>query len=171
MTLRAAGLVAGPLQGVDLELGPGLTVLVGEAGCGASTLLRVLAGTQVPDAGTVEGGPCALLGAPPGHEWERDQVVVAALGAPHLIGREMGSMSSGERQRVRLAGVLADPAPVLLLDEPLGYLDEVSLHSVLATLKDDGRPVLVVCKSDPHAAEVAGRTVTLADGRLWDVPH
>ena len=170
MTLRATGLVAGLLQGIDLELGPGLTVLVGEAECGASTLLRVLAGVQVPDAGLVTGGPCVLLGAPPGEEWERDDVVVAALAAPHLVGREMGSMSSGERQRVRLASVLADPAPVLLLDEPLGYLDELSLRMVLTRLNGDGRPVLVVCKADPRAAAAAGRVVTLVDGRLLDLP-
>jgi ABC-type sulfate/molybdate transport systems ATPase subunit len=169
MTLRATGLFSGPLQGVDLELGPGLTVLVGEAECGTSTLLRVLAGQQVPEAGSVSGGPCALLGAPPGEEWARDEVVVAALGAPHLIGREMGSMSSGERQRVRLAAVLADPAPVLLLDEPLGYLDEVSLRAALTTLKGDGRPVLVVCKSDPRAAEQADRVMELVDGTLRQV--
>jgi ABC-type cobalamin/Fe3+-siderophores transport system ATPase subunit len=171
VTLRATGLVAGPLLGVDLELGPGLTVLVGEAECGASTLLRVLAGVQVPNAGSVTGGPCTLLGAPPGDEWEPDEVVVAALAAPHLIGREMGSMSSGERQRVRLAGVLSDTSPVLLLDEPLGYLDELSLRMVVRTLKDDGRPVLVVCKADPRAAEAADRVVTLVDGRLRALPR
>jgi ABC-type cobalamin/Fe3+-siderophores transport system ATPase subunit len=169
VTLRATGLVVGPLHGVDLALLPGLTVLVGDAECGASTLLRVLAGQQIPDAGSVVGGPCALLGAPPGEEWERDDIVVAALAAPHLIGREMGSMSSGERQRVRLAAVLADSSPVLLLDEPLGYLDEVSLRLVLRTLKEDGRPVLVVCKADPRAGEAADRVVTLVEGRLREV--
>jgi ABC-type cobalamin/Fe3+-siderophores transport system ATPase subunit len=169
VTLRAAGLFCGPLQGVDLELGPGLTVLVGEAECGTSTLLRVLAGQQVPEAGSVWGGPCALLGAPPGEEWSRDEVVVAALGAPHLIGREMGSMSSGERQRVRLATVLAHPAPVLLLDEPLGYLDEASLRAVLAILKADGRPVLIVCKSDLRAAAHADRVMKLEGGTLRPV--
>jgi ABC-type lipoprotein export system ATPase subunit len=171
VTLVARGVIAGPLQGVDLELAPGLTVLVGEFECGTSTLLRVLAGTQQPDSGEVQGGPCALLTAPPGQEWAPTDVVTAALGAPHLIGRQMVQMSSGERQRVRLARVLADPSPVLLMDEPLGYLDEPALRSVLAVLKADGRPVLLVCKSDPRAAEAADRVLELVDGRLLERPR
>ena len=161
----AAGLVLGPLDGVDLWLDPGLTVLVGEHGCGATTLLRVLAGLS-PAAGTVSGESTCFLAMPPGDEWERDAVVTEALGAPHLVGREMGSMSAGERQRVRLAGVLASTAEVLLLDEPLGFLDVGGVTQVLDVLVADGRPVLAVCKSEPRAAAAAARVVRLDGGRL-----
>jgi len=41
------------LDRVDLELGPGLTLLVGPNGCGKSTLLRVLAGIECPLEGAV----------------------------------------------------------------------------------------------------------------------
>lgn len=166
MTLRTAGLRAGPLDGLDLDLGPGLTVVVGEDGCGASTLLRVLAGLRPPEAGVVEGGPSAYLGPPPGEEWDPGDPVRHALAAPHLLGRRMGEMSRGERQRVRLATVVADPAPVLLLDEPLGYLDLAGVAVALDALVADGRPVLAVCKNSPQAVERAARVLTLADGRL-----
>lgn len=169
MLLRARGLVVGPLAGVDLDLGPGLTVVVGEDGCGTSTLLRVLAGVQEPDAGTVEGAACALLPAPPGEEWNDHDQAADALDAPHLVGREMWTMSGGERQRVRLAGVLADPAPVLLLDEPLGYLDKAGIRTALMALQAlaaQGRALLVVSKSVPQAAAEADRVLVLADGRL-----
>jgi ABC-type sugar transport system ATPase subunit len=141
-------------------------VLVGEDQCGATTLLRVLAGLQVPDAGRVEGGPCAWLGAPPGEEWQAHASVEHALEAPHLLGRRMTEMSRGERQRVRLGTVLADPAPVVLLDEPFGYLDVAGIGVALAALRADGRPVLAVCKAHPVAAERADRVVTLEGGRL-----
>lgn len=164
--LRTAGLRAGPLDGIDLDLGPGLTVLLGEDGGGTTTLLRVLAGLQPPEAGTVEGGPAAYLGAPPGEEWHAHATVEHALGAPHLLGRRMSDMSRGERQRVRLGTVLADPAPVLLLDEPLGYLDLTGVRDALDALVADGRPVLAVCKAHPQAAERAARVLTLDGGRL-----
>ena len=42
------------LDGLDLEIGAGLTLLTGENGCGKSTLLRLAAGVERPQAGTVE---------------------------------------------------------------------------------------------------------------------
>ncbi|MFP5287174.1 MAG: ATP-binding cassette domain-containing protein [Thermoanaerobaculia bacterium] len=42
------------LAGVDLEIRPGLTLLLGRNGCGKSTLLKLAAGVERPDAGRVE---------------------------------------------------------------------------------------------------------------------
>jgi len=41
------------LKGVDLDLGPGLTLLLGPNGCGKSTLLKLAAGVERPDSGNV----------------------------------------------------------------------------------------------------------------------
>lgn len=166
MVLRADSVYAGCLAGLDLELGPGLTAVTGAPACGTSTLLRVLAGEQRPDRGTVTGGPAALLSTPPGSEWSDHDVAQHVLDAPHLLGREMWTLSGGERQRVRLATLLARDADVLLLDEPLGLLDERGRDQALAALRADARPVLIACKSDPKALQVADRVLTLADGRL-----
>jgi sulfonate transport system ATP-binding protein len=164
--LVAEGLVCGPVQGADLVLVAGLTVLTGDHGCGTSTLLRLLAGRQVPDAGTVRGGPAALLPEPPGDDWHPSDVVRHALQAPHLVGRAMEAMSSGERQRVRLATLLARDEPVLLLDEPLGYLDDRGVQQVLEALAADGRPMLLVSKADTRPAAGADRVLTMVSGRL-----
>jgi zinc/manganese transport system ATP-binding protein len=75
-------------------------------------------------------------------------------------------MSGGERQRARLANLLATDAEVLLLDEPLGLLDDNGRRAVVHALKEDGRPVLVANKSDPGILATADRVLTLADGRL-----
>jgi ABC-type multidrug transport system ATPase subunit len=42
------------LAGVDLEIGPGLTLLLGPNGCGKSTLLKLAAGIERPETGRVE---------------------------------------------------------------------------------------------------------------------
>jgi ABC-type multidrug transport system ATPase subunit len=170
VTLTATDVHGGIVAGVDLVLRPGLTVVTGEPECGTSTLLRLLAGEQAPDRGSVTGGPVALLGTPPGFEWSDHEVAVRALAAPHLVGREMWTLSGGERQRVRLANLLASDAEVLLLDEPLGLLDEVGRRRALQALAADNRPVLVACKSDRGALEVADRVLVLADGRLSEAP-
>jgi len=41
------------LDGVDLDLGPGLTLLLGPNGCGKSTLMKLVAGVEKPDMGAV----------------------------------------------------------------------------------------------------------------------
>ncbi|MFL6196351.1 MAG: ATP-binding cassette domain-containing protein [Thermoanaerobaculia bacterium] len=42
------------LAGVDLEIPPGLTLLLGPNGCGKSTLLKMAAGIERPDSGRIE---------------------------------------------------------------------------------------------------------------------
>lgn len=44
------------LKSVNLEIPPGLTLLVGPNGCGKSTLLKLAAGVERPDSGSVEIG-------------------------------------------------------------------------------------------------------------------
>lgn len=143
-----------------------LVVLTGEDGCGTSSLLHLL--------------PGARLTQPPGTEWARDDLAgslaplpaLAEVGAATLAERPMWTLSGGERQRVRLAWLLADPDPVLLLDEPLGYLDSAGVRLVLTLLRqraDAGRAVLVVAKGDERAALVADRVLVLVEGRLEPV--
>jgi ABC-type cobalamin/Fe3+-siderophores transport system ATPase subunit len=138
------------------DLPAGLTVLVGEHGCGTTTLLRAL--HDPPHT--------VLLSQPPGDEWSDHDLATHAFEAPHLLGREYWTLSGGERQRVRLGTALSQDG-VLLLDEPLGYLDDRAVAAVLDGLA--GRTALVVCKSDPRAWARADRLLELADGRLTPV--
>lgn len=131
---------------------PGLTVLVGEHGCGTSTLLRSLH----------DPPRTAYLSQPPGDEWQDGDVVTSGLLAPHLVGREYWTLSGGERQRARLGAVLEQDG-VLLLDEPFGYLDGAGVAQALEAL--GRRTAVVVCKTDPRVLEHADRVVTVVDGR------
>ncbi len=138
-----------------MEIQPGLTLLVGEHGCGTTTLLH-----------TVHSPPSTvLLEQPPGQEWTEHQVATDALDAPHLVGREYWTLSGGERQRVRLGTALAQDG-ILLLDEPFGYLDAAGVATVVRALK--GRTAVVVCKSDPSIQAHADRVLEVIDGKVAD---
>lgn len=56
------------LDGLDLEIRPGVTLLRGYSGCGKSTLLRLLGGLLKPDAGVIEAPGLPPLGS---HEFLR----------------------------------------------------------------------------------------------------
>lgn len=131
-------------------------MLVGEHGCGTTTLLHELH----------DPPRTVLLTQPPGEEWADADVATHAFDAPHLVGREYWTLSGGERQRVRLGTALSSGG-ILLLDEPLGYLDDVGVVAVLDGLA--GRTVVMVCKSDPRAWKRADRLLELRDGALHPV--
>jgi ATP-binding cassette subfamily F protein uup len=141
------------LDGVSLGLDDGDRVgVVGRNGEGKSTLLRVLARTQEPDAGRVTHGGGMRLGAlwqmddePPertvrdvvlgsmaDHEWAADARIrdvltglLGGLGAEDLGGldRTFGVLSGGQRRRAGLAALLIGDADLVMLDEPTNHLD------------------------------------------------
>lgn len=61
---------------------------------------------------------------------------LSVVGAEHLASRRIDELSSGERQRVAIAGVLATHPRVLLLDEPLSQLDHEGAAGLVETLSE-----------------------------------
>jgi energy-coupling factor transport system ATP-binding protein len=99
-------------------------------------------------------------------------VVLQAL-APGLAAARGGAhprdLSEGERLSLALAVVVAAGPPLLLLDEPtrgLDYAAKDRLCAQLAHLAAAGHAVVVATHDVELAAEVADRTVVLADGEV-----
>ena len=174
---------AGPF---DLNLGAGVcAAITGPSGSGKSLFLRMIADLD-PNQGKVwvNGRERASISAPEWRKqatyvsaesgWWADTVIehfvlykrseVAALAARlglhvDLLDASIARLSTGEKQRLSLVRALLPSPLVLLLDEPTGPLDEVSVAQVEALLQErmaTGTSVLLVTH-DPNQAERLGR--------------
>ena len=129
------------LEHVSLTVTPGSRIgLVGPNGIGKSTLLRVLAGLELPDSGT-------LSLEPPGF------TVAYVAQEPEATSR-----SGGEAARAQLEAILASDADVLLLDEPTNDLDFAGLQ-LLERFLDRHRGGLVAVSHDRTFLERMTRIV------------
>jgi molybdate transport system ATP-binding protein len=88
----------------------------------------------------------------------------------HLLARNVGALSGGEKARVALARALLSAPDLLMLDEPFAALDGVRRRAFLAELKaihaDYGLPLLVVTHQIEDAAFLADDVIALKDGRI-----
>lgn len=194
---------------VDLQIrSEEFFVLVGPSGCGKSTLLRMLAGLDSPTSGDVrvpvakDGPSVAVVFQEQGiFPWltvlentafgltvrgmprrERETIArdyLRKLGLTRFESAFPGQLSGGMRQRVNLARAFATDAPVLLMDEPLGALDEQTKMLVqddLLHIWDQKRKTVFFITHSLDEAIVLGDRVgvmTRRPGRIkaiFDVP-
>jgi len=166
VVVRAEGLgLAYPdhevLRGLDFTLRPGLSFVRGGDGRGKTTLLRLLAGTQRPTAGTLHraAGPVfhetlsdAALDGVVARAWLeqcrarfpgwQDAPVEGLIDAfslrPHL-DKTFHMLSTGSRRKVGLVAAMACGAPLTLLDTPFSGLDAPSRRTLCAMLQTAAR--------------------------------
>ena len=140
---------------------------------------RVAVVQQLPEApATLSVRQLALLGRHPhlrllARESSRDHAIAEGAlrqaGCSELAGRELGTLSGGERRRAFIARALAQQAPLLLLDEPTANLDAGAQHEVLelvADLAGSGTGVLLVVHDLTLAIAYCDRLVLLDRGRV-----
>ena len=136
------------LHGVTLSLPTGWTGVVGDNGCGKSTLARIATGALQPTAGSV--GPSGLVAAyceqdsalaPAGlldfaAAWDRNAARLRdALGIGDDWAWRFDELSSGQQKRLQVAVALWSRPDVLVMDEPTNHLDARTRQAVLLALR------------------------------------
>lgn len=130
-------------RGLTLALGPGEALHVtGANGIGKSSLIRILAGLLRPISGTVkrEGmvglseerhalDPQVELGTALAFWRALDggEAPLERLGLTELLDVPVRYLSTGQKKRAALARLMAQRAPIWLLDEPLNGLDTAGI--------------------------------------------
>jgi len=170
--------------------------VVGRNGDGKSTLLRLIAGAEPPDAGTVtRTGSVSLallgqhddldaartirhelVGGRADHEWAADPAFRAVLDGllggvelrrfPQGIDTPIAPLSGGERRRVALARMLLDEPELLLLDEPTNHLDVEGVDWLARHLAARKGALLVVTHDRWFLDAVCTATWEVADGAV-----
>jgi len=105
-----------------------------------------------------------------GEDHEAAEKAMAVTGIAALASRRFDEISGGEKQRVMMAGAIAQNTDALLLDEPTAALDikyQIEILEILKHLNQDENKTLIVALHDLHlASRYCHRLILLDRGRI-----
>ena len=111
-----------------------------------------------------------VRGVPAGEKRTRAKKLLELVRLSNMYERRVHQLSGGERQRVALARALAPQPAILLLDEPMGALDEKLRLDMQVELRDLqrrlGTTFVYVTHSQEEALTMSDRIVLMAHGRI-----
>ena len=177
-------------SGLDLTVTGGERIaLIGDNGTGKSTLVKLIMGDETPDAGYVYRGPAVRtaylpqmvsFSVPERSAYDtmlydcrcQPQEARDRLAAFGFRGEDVftpvGTLSGGEKSRLRLCMLMGSDINFLILDEPTNHLDIVSREWMEDALSDYEQTLLFVSHDRYFIEKFATRIWALADGRITD---
>ena len=178
------------IDNLDLDIARGeFVALLGESGCGKTTLLRTLAGLDPVQGGQIEAPrrPAVVFQEhrllPWESLWRNVSLGLVDKGARERAAEALGevglgnrlddwprNLSGGQAQRVALARALVQEPELLLLDEPFAALDaltRIRMHVLVKQLVARHRPgVLIVTHDVDEAIALADRILVMRAGAI-----
>ena len=177
-------------SGLDLTVtGVERIALIGDNGTGKSTLVKLIMGDETPDAGYVYSGPAVRtaylpqmvsFSVPERSAYDtmlydcrcQPQEARDRLAAFGFRGEDVftpvGTLSGGEKSRLRLCMLMGADINFLILDEPTNHLDIASREWMEDALSDYEQTLLFVSHDRYFIEKFATRIWALADGRITD---
>ncbi|RII32154.1 ABC transporter ATP-binding protein [Clostridium chromiireducens] len=161
--------------------------LIGRNGCGKSTLINILLGIIKEDSGIALLGSSIKIGYFPQNiifkdenktilECFREDIVITDGKARgylakymffgEMVFKKVGSLSGGERSKLKLAMLMYEEVNFLVLDEPTNHLDIESREELEGLLKEFKGTLLFVSHDRYFINNIANRVVELSGGYL-----
>lgn len=166
--------------------------IIGINGTGKSTLLKIMAGQEEPDEGTIvtashvvisylpqhpvfDAGLSALECVLAGHDaaqedmtglTTRAKTMLTKLGIHHLE-QKAGELSGGQRKRLALVSVLLREADILILDEPTNHLDNGMADWLEEQLKSTRAALVMVTHDRYFLDSVCNRIAEVDKGKIY----
>ena len=165
--------------------------VIGINGTGKSTLLKIVAGLEEPDEGTVVRGRNLYIRYlaqnpvfEPGltvldcvirenkdheHIWDLEGEAKSILNKLGITEYDavISTLSGGQKKRVALASVLLSTADLLVLDEPTNHLDSAMADWLEDYLKKFKGALLMITHDRYFLDSVSNRIVELDQGKLY----
>jgi len=181
-------------SGLNLEVRRGDRIaVVGVNGAGKTTLLKLICGELQPQVGEIKMGHKVTPSYFAQHQAEvldsgrsvLDEIAacspsVTTAKARTLCGaflfsgddveKSIGVLSGGEKTRVALARMLADPGNLLLLDEPTNHLDTESADKLTESLLGYDGTILFISHNLDFARRLSNKVWNVADGQVEVYP-
>lgn len=165
--------------------------IIGINGTGKSTLLKIIAGLEETDDGTViKANHCLVRYLPQNPEFAPEETVLEAVlrgnrveenaGTIEADAKSMltklgvtefdqpcGQLSGGQRKRLALVSVLLSPAEILLLDEPTNHLDNSMSDWLEEQLRSRKGAMIMVTHDRYFLDSVTDRILELDKGKIY----
>nr|WP_319487192.1 ABC-F family ATP-binding cassette domain-containing protein [uncultured Caproiciproducens sp.] len=179
------------LKDVSLGIQEGDKIgVIGVNGTGKSTLLKIIAGLETPDSGTISKAGGVRVGYLPQNpvfqegitvlkqvmqgisEQQREskdyecKSILTRLGITDFDG-PVSRLSGGQKKRVSLASALVTPVEVLVLDEPTNHMDNDMVDWLENYLARYTGAMLMVTHDRYFLDRVTNKIVELQDGNLY----
>lgn len=168
-----------------------ITVLLGRSGCGKTTLLRLLSGLEVADAGTISIPPTKKVGMmfqearlmpwltceeniafglPKNYDQKYIDDLIKTVGLEDFKKAYPNQLSGGMQQRAALARTLAQHSDIILMDEPfaaLDYFTRLQMQQEVLRIKDMlGTGIVFVTHNIDEALAIGDKILVMDKGKI-----
>lgn len=171
------------IKDFSLKINTGITAIMGESGCGKTTLLNTVSGLVKATSGTIKSdgkGISCIFSEPRLLPWysaeknirivnnsitdEHLSTILSAFEMTEFRHKLPSELSAGMAQRVSIARAIAYDSDILLMDEPFKALDFELKQRVMKKTAElfGGKYIIFITHELSEAQEIADRIITVS---------